>query len=516
MSLHPNSSASGWSLSRRALLGVLGVGGAGLVTGCQVDTGGDSTGPGDPTAIEFPDYAGDLPTDDVTFRWVDSGDLKSVWEKSVLDAFTVKHPNIKTQYDGSGWDTVAQVVPLGIRNKSAHDVFALPLTVPPQIAINEGWVRPLEDLIPDFPAWRAKFPETVLVPGVNTFDDKVYSWPIASNRRLERMTIFDAANMAEAGYDDPGTQIKTWDDLSAALGKVVAAGKVGLMVGGDGLGGLINYVAYTAGWRGIMTGMDMKTGGYIFDAPEIQQAYEFLQKLVTDKLVVPGFLTLLEKDARAQMTAAKAGAILNGPWDIPAWKKAAPSWKYQITSLPSPEGKPFLVPFLEGANSSWVYAGTKLPTVAGQILAYMGSPEGQKMMVIMSQGNLQSLQPESNTAADQPGLLDENAKIAVGLAKQSMFVAPRPELRNADVAKVALALKPVTPNWNQVLQGLFSGELDNPSSQFAKYTSALSAALDDAIAAAKAKGSTATRDDYAFANWEPSKDYTAADYEALG
>jgi multiple sugar transport system substrate-binding protein len=515
--------AAGGGLSRRAVLGLLGAGGVGLVTGCQIDTGGGSTAAGggsNPKAIKFPDFDTELPTEDVTFRWVDSGDLKSVWEQSVLDAFTEKHPNIKTQYDGSGWDTVNQVVPLGIRNKSAHDVFALPEDVPPQVAINEGWVQPIEELIPDFDAWKANFPESALVPGVSIFNDQLYSWPISSARRLSRMAMYDTGVMKAAGFDDPANQISTWDELTEALKAVTELGKAGMMAGGDGLDGLLTYLANTAGWpavtsRQLLGGIDFTTGEYVYSDDAVLQAYEWFAKLVKDKLVVPGYLTLLEKDARAQMTAGNAGMIFNGPWDIPAWKKTAPDWKYTIAPMPTPAGETYNVPFHEGSNSSWVYAETKLPTVVGQILSYMGSREGQKMMVILSEGNLQSLQPEANEAADQPGLLDRNAKFANSLAKDMMRIAPRPELRNPDVAKVTLEFKPVVPTLKDILQGLLTGKLKDANTELTKYDAALSSALDKAIAAAKAKGSTATREDFAFGNWDPTKDYTAADYQAL-
>lgn len=530
MSQEPRSIArirelTGDRLSRRAVLGLLGAGGIATVTGCQIDTG-DSAGAGgaadsNPKAIKFPDFDTELPTEDVTFRWVDSGDLKSVWEQSVLDAFTEKHPNVKTQYDGSGWDTVNQVVPLGIRNKSAHDVFALPEDIPPQVAINEGWVQPIEELIPDFDGWKANFPATALVPGVSIFNDKLYSWPISSARRLSRMAMYDTAVMEQAGYDKPEEQISTWDDLTEALAKVVQQGKTGLMAAGDGIDGLITYLSYTAGWPGItgrnlLGGLDFGSGEYCYAHDATLQTYEWFAKLVKDKIVVPGYLSLLEKDARAQMTAGKAGMIFNGPWDIPAWKKTAPDWKYTIAPMPTPEAdKSYTVPFHEGSNSSWVYAETKLPTVVGQILAYMGSPEGQKMMVILSEGNLQSLQPEANEAADQPGLLDENAKFANSLALDLMRIAPRPELRNPDVAKVTLEFKPVVPTFKDIMQGLLTGKLKNAKAEFAKYDSALSGALDDAIAAAMKKGSTATRDDFRFDNWDRTKDYGDADYQAL-
>jgi multiple sugar transport system substrate-binding protein len=96
-----------------------------------------------------------------------------------------------------------------------------------------------------------------------------------------------------------------------------------------------------------------------------------------------------------------------------------------------------------------------------------------------------------------------------------MHSVPQVELRNPDVAKVRLLLKPVTPIWQDLMQGLFTGDLSNPKAQFSKYNSALDKTLDDAIAAAKKKGSSVTRDDFVFPNWDPATDYTTADYKQL-
>ena len=133
---------TGFGLTRRRLLGVAAFGTVtAALTGCQVDTstGGGTDGRQAANKIKIPDYPGDLPTADVTIRWTDSGDLKSVFEKAVLVAYTAKHSNIKTNYQGSGWDTVNQEIPLGVRNNSAPDIFAIPNNVPAATAINEGW-----------------------------------------------------------------------------------------------------------------------------------------------------------------------------------------------------------------------------------------------------------------------------------------------------------------------------------------------------------------------------------------
>lgn len=521
-------------LGRRTLLGsALALTGAGLI-GCSVDTGSSSTpnsgssgatnpSPGSSatsgaTGIDFPSYSTKLESSG-TVRWLDSGDLKSVFETAVLNAFTAKNPTLKNDYQGTSWDTVEQVLSLGLRNSSAPDIFDLPPTITSQTAIAQGWVRPLDDLIPDFDTWRKQWPATGLIPGIHVFNNKVYTFPLNSSRRLDKMLFVDTVNMKAAGYDDPIAQIKNWDDIYTALQKVVKTGKAGLMLGYDQLGATVQGLATTIGWLGALNGwagMNMKTGQYSYDAPEVLEAFEFLQKLVTDKLVVPGFLTLLDADARTQFATGKTGMMFVGPYSLPAWKQQAPNWKYAVGQLPSQNGSGYVVPFAEtGANNPWVYSKTKLPNAAGQILAYMGSDAGQKEMVTLSEGNLESLQEKANQEANRDGDLDANATICNNLAHKLMHTCPQVELRNADVAQVRLALKPVTPVWADVMAGIFTGDLKNPKAQFAKYNSALEQALDAAIAAAKKKGSTVTRDDFAFSNWNPNTDYTAADYKKL-
>lgn len=226
------------------------------------------------------------------------------------------------------------------------------------------------------------------------------------------MLFFDTKNLKAAGYDDPAQQISTWEEVHTALTKVVRTGKSGLMLGRDVIGDTVQSLAITLGWRGSLNGwagMDMKTGRFIYDAPEVLEAFEFLQRLVKDKLVVSDYLTLVDKDARTRFASGNTGIMFVGPFSLPAWKKQAPDWKVSVAQLPSASGDDYVVPFAEvGANSPWVYAKTKLPRSVGQVLRYMGSREGQKELVSLSQGNLESIQQQANKEADRTRLWDEN------------------------------------------------------------------------------------------------------------
>lgn len=500
---------------RRTLLGFSAAAALAALTGCTVDTGApDAPSASGAAGLPFPTDGVTLPTGEVKFRWLDSGDLKALFLKPVITAFGEQHPNVKVTYDGAGWDQVNQVVPLGIRNGSAPDVFALPQNVPAQTAINEGWVQPLDQLIPNFAAWKAAFPATALIPGVHVFDGKVYSWPLNSTRRLDKMLISNTALVTAAGID-PAT-LTTWDAYRAAAKTLTGKGKPGTLLTGDHLHMVVRYLAHSAGWTGVASGLDMKTGQYAFASEPILQAIDYLKSLVADGSVVPGFLTLKDKDGRAQFAAGIAGTTFNGPWDIPVWKKQTPPFEYSLHRMPSPEGKEFTIPFAEtGANLAWAYAKTPVPEVVGVIMGFLGSVAGQTKMVELTQGNLASLIPEAASKADA-SLLDPHARTAAELARTLMRAAPQLEIRTPLASKVNLALKAVQPGFDVIMQGIFSNQITNVKAALTELDSKLNAAMDAAFATAKSGGAAVDRSMLAFPNWDPTKDYTKADYDALG
>ena len=114
-----------------------------------------------------------------------------------------------------------------------------------------------------------------------------------------------------------------------------------------------------------------------------------------------------------------------------------------------------------------------------------------------------------STASDDP------RELTALEVQNSMFrVGPSPLIRNQDVAAVNLELKAVTPNFNEVIQGLMAGQLTDVRKEFQDLADRSNAELDRAIKAAQDKGANVSRDDFVFSNWDPMVDYTEADYAA--
>ena len=59
------------------------------------------------------------------FRWIDSGDQKAVFFKKFFENYGNAR-DVDVIYDPLPWNEIAKVVPLGVRNGTAHDVFVLP------------------------------------------------------------------------------------------------------------------------------------------------------------------------------------------------------------------------------------------------------------------------------------------------------------------------------------------------------------------------------------------------------
>jgi multiple sugar transport system substrate-binding protein len=514
--------------SRRQLLGgigALGLGVAGL-SGCEISTetdpgGSDSGSGGRKFNFEnLPDSGAKLPKGEVTVGWMDTGDLKAMFEEPYFAAYQEKHPNITIDYQPSAWDTINETIPVAVRNKKAPDVYMLPQTVPVQVAVNDGWIKPIDDLIPNFEQWKSRFPEGSFINGVHIFDGRTYTWPMNSSKRYGQMLMIHPPYLREAGYD-PVAEPLTWSTFREACKKITKNGNgqyYGLLTNADQLGDLATALAQLAGLRTV-DGMDLRTGEYVYDAPELLEAFELLLAIKDDGSLFPGFMGLDDATSRARFPQQVAGMIFDGPWDIPEWPATNPEFEFDVAMPPSADGKEHsTVGFWEtGANFMYVFAGTENDAVVGDMFHYLGGIDGQANIIVFAEGNLQSVIPDANELADKSKRLDDKAVKAIDIANRLMRVAPDPRVRNPEISSVILESDPElseSVRLTEIAEGAFGGDLDLKT-ELKKYADDRNKGLDAAIAAARKKGAQVSRDDYVFPNWDPSQDYTAADYDEL-
>lgn len=475
--------------------------------------------------IDFGIPAAKLPPADGPFRWLDSGDTKGIFFKQALPAYGQAR-GIEVVYDGLPWTEIQTVVPLGIRNGTAPDTFALPNGMEPTIALAEGWIQPIEDFIPDFAAWKAAYPDGAFVEGINVFGGKTYGFPFSAERRFNNALLFDRKMMAEAGYDQIGRdRALTFDEMRDAAKKITenSGGAYGFIIGGNQLGrwgDTATMLAQRGGARvganGLLQGMDLTTGLYDFGNDAYVAGVELLLAMLADGSVFPGALTINAPQAREFITQGAAGMIIQGPWNIPIWEAKVPDFDFGVSPGPAPDAahleQPVWVHQLPNTgNMMWLNAAAKNPAYAGDFFHWLGSIEGQVAYANVGSCADPAIFPQTVELAH----LSERARWMLKMAEKYVRIAPNPFVRNPGLAKVAAAYVDPTPNLAQAVQGLFAGQLSGVKETLTAASDARNKALDAAIAKAKADGATVSRDDFVFANWDGNKDYGPADYAAL-
>ncbi len=251
----------------------------------------------------------------------------------------------------------------------------------------------------------------------------------------------------------------------------------------------------------------------IYTADQVLAAIDLLLALKADGSTFPGSLSLGGPQARDQFSQGVAGVILQGPWNIYEWQRTLPNFDFGAGSPFVPNGGAVGTSAYDpGASSTaWVYAKSKVPEIVADILVTFTSIENQRALVAITGG----FPPPILLRADELISLGKREQQAYKLFDEQMRIAPAPVVRNPDVARVYLEQKPPTPNFGQIIQGLYTGQLRDSKAALLDLQNRSEQELDRALKAAQAKGANVSRDDWVFPNWDPQKDYTDADYAAL-
>ncbi len=472
-------------------------------------------------ALELPNTNIAIPPGKVSLRMVDNSTNKAPFLNAVFAAYRGKYPNVSTTHDTLPAAEVAKVVPLGIQNGNAHDIFQLPGVITAAQAVAQGWLHPLDDIIPDFVQWRAAFPPNSFFEGSNVFKGKTYTFPTDGNWGYDTFLFYNAEYMQRAGMD-PQARPLTWGEYRATAQKITAqgAGKYyGVMIDGGETArfeAMVRNLAQMAGAVGGtgsgMTDINWKTGQYLYASDQYLAVIELLLALKADGSVFPGALALNQNQARAQMAQGVTGMILSGLYSVPFFLLQNPDFGYGVASQPVPDSG-VVAPWSYGPPSGlfWAYAQTKYPQIVGDLLAYIGSEAGQDAQIRLYDTPL----PVRFPLANAQGNFDPRMRKLFPLLEQQTRLGPNPVVRNPDIANVLIEQKPVTPNFGAIIQGIYTGQIGDAKKAMQDLTDRADKELERAIKAAQAKGAQVARDDYVFPNWDPAKDYTEADYAAL-
>ncbi|MBA2278551.1 MAG: extracellular solute-binding protein, partial [Chloroflexia bacterium] len=397
----PRMSISPRQVSRRDALRL--AGGAGFAAALA---GHQLTAAQDATPVTIPDSGASLPTGDVTFRALVQGTgPRTPFYEAFFPAYQAARPNITVQVEELPEDQIQQVLPIGIQNGNAHDLFMLGGALSTAEAVSAGWVAPLDDVIPDFERWKSRFPPGVFLEGITVFDGKTYTFPLSSNQRYSTLLFFNQQLIEQAGIDLVAQPL-SWEQFRNAARTLTGQGQgqyYGLVIGADGGGRFAEIATNLAVTAGAAAGttisgpMDWRTGEYVFTSDQMLAAIDLIVALHADGSVLPGGLSMTQRQAVARMPAGQAAMSLDGPWVIARWAEEAPDFQFGLGSQPIQPGGTFAPIGYEpgGANPHFIYAESQLKEVAGDIFAYWGSPEGQAAFQSIVGGTLRAILPEA-------------------------------------------------------------------------------------------------------------------------
>lgn len=507
--------------TRRAFLGVASAAVSATLAGCGGGFASDDPNPrkgssGSGPGFTIPDAPDGFPSDKVNFRLMDSDDTKGPYWDAFFAAYAKKFPNVSCQYDGMPWNRIEEIAPLGFRNGSSHDLLQLPSTIPLPQAVNEGWVAPVDDAIPDFDAWKKGLPDSLKVEGVQIFDGKLYSVTLSTDQRYQAAIHYNKKLFNDAGYD-PQADPLSWDTFRQAARKITKKGDgkfygLVLEIGQSGRLSLIaDYLARTAGLRAVGDILQ-PSGEFYHTSDEILAVIDLLQGLKSDGSLLPGSSSLSAPECWPRVARGNAAMVAAGPWVTVEWNTKNPDFDFGVTALPTSGSDPLPISYSPlGADSLVMAATTKVKPVAGHVLSYVTSQQGQtRWGEITGIGNPPIMERARATSEQK---YSEQAKQCAELGR-GMKSGPVPAIANPDTALVTRYEKTVTPDFGEVLQAILVGKVGNVKKAMSDLSDRCAKARDDAIDEAKKRAkSTATRQDWVFKNWDPRRDYIVADYQ---
>lgn len=501
-------------VTRRRVLKLSGLTAMGLATAACTDTSDVPSGSSQKVSagdFQIP-ASSTVPAEEAELRWTDSGDQKAEFFKPFFDAYHRLHDNVNVTYKGTNWGTIQQSITLGLRNGTAPDVFQLPASITVAQAVEQKWIGAFDDIVPDWPSIKERFPPGSFANGVTDFDDKTYAVSISSNQRMNSLLLYNDDYVTRAGHDL--SKPPSWDEFRTIARDVTKQGDgkyFGLIMGlaqVNRLAGPVSDLAEMAGVHGGAAGsgsFDWKSGEYNFTNPILAEALEMFLAMKADGSIFPGSVSLDAAGARGRFPQGQAAMMIQGPWNIRPWTQGNPELKLGV-QLPPQRDPADIWPkaFAPGGSNQYVYTvASPYPEVIGDLFSYVCSDVGQVQWASLDGAADPAAFPAAFAKADLPEL----ERTAVQLNLDHMALAPEPAVRNPDVAEVYRQLKQIQPTLSDVCVGLFTGQLTDVAKQLQGVQDRSNQALDEAIATAKKRGANVSREDWVFADWDARKPY---------
>jgi maltose-binding protein MalE len=400
-----------------------------------------------------------------------------------------------------------EAVGLAFESDASPDAFVRPVGF--MTLIENGWVQPLDPWMPA--DWKAKFPENSFSETRNMWQGQTYSFSAYMAPGFGRMIYINEDLFRTAGLvnDDGSLKVpKTWSELRSMAAQVTSLGNgefYGMGIGIRDPKGMIWWVdlATLGGAFTTPYDFDMHTGQYVYSTnPAIAKVIELMLGLKADGSVYPYEGSIDDSNIYTYFAEGKFAMFMGTEGPSRALRVDYPDFQnYRIVPVPVPdEGQTGDMANTPGQAQYFISSQAKHPYEAWLWIDWLASRDTHVRMV--QQGVGFSVYQDLNT----PENITNPWEQQIYVAKTAFGVfGPWPPIRNPDTALVLP--EPVTPDIQDVLIGIYTGQITDWHQALVELDAAKQAAFEAAIEAARADGADVSLDDFIFPDWDPMQNY---------
>lgn len=446
----------------------------------------------------------------VTINYWDWWVSQAPWLDNEIKLFEKAHPGITIKKTTNVTNQYANLFALAEKSGNEPDVFMIPATPLLNDQVKRGWLMPLNKWANS--SWQGEFPKGTFHEGNNVFNGKLYTAPFSGYAPWLQLYINNKV-FRQAGLTNKDGSVKlprTWDDVTSAAATIAKKG--GGSTYGLGFGNNQNFIlawwwelfvrgaGSPGGLSNAPSGMDYRVGKYTYATDRnYMDVVDLILEWKNKGYMYPNGMSISDETARAFFERGKFGMTVGGVWNQAEWTQHKFT-DYSLITLPTPGATPKGYFYYTPGGSLWAISSkAKNPEAAWAWFDWLYSIPAGKRWVQM--GEDLSIFPQD----DNPKFNTFKPFAAYVATRKYDLPQPDPSVRNPQTANVIV--NAVKPDHNDVIAGIYTGQIKDVKSALAALAERYQKALDDGIAQARKQGHKVSIKDYTFPDWNITKPY---------
>ncbi|HLR02954.1 MAG TPA: extracellular solute-binding protein [Virgibacillus sp.] len=445
----------------------------------------------------------------ITFmsRWPE---INSLLTEELIPEFEEEHPDIKVkQVSYSSHGNYVKALQSAVNGDDLPDFFANHPKMPTYQLQSLGLLHELDDIIGDK---KDDFEEGMWTQASTTMDDKIYSFPIFSNKKDTILMYYNKDVLEEAGLTEDDIP-ETWDelvDVSEQIRDKTDAYGTYLELNYWTIEFLVNEMASTITPEVVSTlentNIDYKEGEYNYNTEGTKETIKFLASLVEDGLDEPSDISRSEAQGPGVLSAGKAAFLFSGGFASVEMDEEGFE-DYGVAPIPTKDGEKKQAQY-SGAVQSGGFHVAKDTENYEEVKMFFEFLMDRGYTAMVEEGVGYPPIPAIEDEADNP---DTPSWDALTQQNHEYELYPDAVMNNEDAYKVKeeMSGKGTDQNVGDVARGYIKGQIKEGEleDELQKMTDKQNEAFKEAIKNVQDDGVDIDQSDWVFPDWEPGEPY---------